>query len=108
MTHLSNPKTIATLFEEKPHQWGLRGDPHLWNEMREHFAHTPIPETADELIRLIEAAFELATEHSISEKTNFYIERFSHGGMSSGMISLEFWQDRVIPMMCERFENYKG
>jgi hypothetical protein len=103
---LNNPKSIATFFEEKTYQWGLRGDPHLWNEMSEHFAHIPIPDSADELVHLIEAAFELSTGHSILEEANFYVERFSHGGMSSGVVSPEFWRDKVIPVMCERFEIY--
>jgi hypothetical protein len=102
---LTDPKTIAAFFEERPYQWGLRGDPHLWDEMSEHFANTPIPDTVDELVRLIEAAFESLTEHPISEETNFYIERFSHGGMSSGVVSPEFWRNKAIPMMRERFES---
>ncbi len=94
--------TIASLFEKKPHQWGLRGDPYLWREMREYFARTPIPATADELTALIEAAFESLTGHSITETGNFFIERFSHGGMSSGLIEPQFWKDQVIPILRER------
>ena len=102
---LTNPKTIASFFEERPYQWGLRGDPHLWDEMSEHFAHTPIPKTVDELFHLIETAFELLTGHSFSESDNFFIERFNHGGMSGGVVSPEFWRNKVIPMMRERFEK---
>jgi hypothetical protein len=105
MPRLTKTETIAMFFEKSPYQWGLRGDPHLWDEMSEHFAHTPIPESADELVRLIGSAFELLTGYLISEEANFYIERFSHGGMSSGMVSPEFWRDKVIPMMRERFEK---
>ena len=102
---LTNPKTIASFFDERPYQWGLRGDPHLWDEMSEHFAHTPIPKTVDELFHLIETAFELLTGHSFSESDNFFIERFNHGGMSGGVVSPEFWRNKVIPMMRERFEK---
>jgi len=105
---LNNPKSIAAFFEERPYQWGLRGDPHLWNEMSEHFARNPIPVSADELIHLIETAFELSTGHSISKEVNFYVARFSHGGMSSGMVSPEFWRNKVIPMVKERFVAIKG
>jgi hypothetical protein len=97
------PKTMAFLFEQEPYQWGLRGDPHLWREIREHFADTPVPETLDELVSLIETTFETLTGHPISEKEHFYIERFNHGGMSGGYISPEFWRDKVIPMMRQRF-----
>ena len=26
--------TVSELFNEEPRQWGLRGDPFLWDEMR--------------------------------------------------------------------------
>lgn len=64
-----------------------------------------MPETADELVALIEATFESLTGHTISESEIFFIERFSHGGMSSGYVSPEFWMDKIIPMMRERFDT---
>ena len=98
-------KTITFLFEKAPHQWGLRGDPHLWNEMKAHFAQTPIPATEEELIVLIQNVFLELTNHPMSEKENFYIERFNHGGMSGGYVSPEFWRNKVIPLMREQFNG---
>jgi len=98
-------KTIISLFEQSPHTWNLRGDPHLWREMREHFAETPFPETVDELTRLIETAFETLTEHSVTETEPFFIKRFSHGGISSGYVSPDFWRNKVIPLICEQFQR---
>jgi len=98
-------KTIASLFEEEPAQWGLRGDPHLWREMREYFKHTPLPASADILVVQIGSAFLALTEHSISEKQHFHIERFGRGGMSGGYISPEFWREKVIPLLQERFDK---
>ena len=100
---MTNPKTVATLFEEEPMRWGLRGDPHLWNEMREHFEEKPLPESVDELIKLIETLFEALTGHPISERDSFVVERISDGGMSRGMISPEFWRDKVLPMLRVRY-----
>lgn len=103
---MANPKTVAYFFEREPHQWGVRGDPHLWNEMREHFAEIPIPSTADELIALIETVFEQLTGHPITEQEKYlHIERLNHGGMSGGMVSLEFWRDKFIPLFRERFDS---
>jgi hypothetical protein len=31
-----------------------------------------------------------------------YREQYAHGGMSSGMISLDTWRQRFIPMLAER------
>jgi hypothetical protein len=63
-------KTIASFFEKEPYQWGVRSDPHLWKEMEERFAQTPIPETAHKLARLVVAAFESLAERSINEAIN--------------------------------------
>lgn len=94
---------LTSLFEKEPSTWGLRGDPFLWSEMRVHFDKTPLPASTRELARLIEEAFATLTGHSIHETDSFFIERFSHGGMSSGHISPKFWRDNVIPLLCERF-----
>jgi len=102
---MTKPQTIASLFEKKPARWGLRGDPYLWEEMKSHFENTPLPATTDELVSLIQTAFASLTAHSVSESENFFIERLSHGGMSSGHISPEFWRDKVIPEIGSRFDK---
>jgi len=71
--------------------------------MKAQFAQTLIPDTADELIALIQSAFEKLTNHSMSEKENFFVERLNHGGMSGGYVSPAFWRNKVIPMMREQF-----
>jgi len=65
--------TIADLFEPEPHRWGLRGDPHIWLEMRTHFEHTPIPDSVEALVSIIESAFQSLTEHSLSSAESFFI-----------------------------------
>ena len=100
------PRTVASLFEQEPARWGLRGDPYLWKEMREHFKQTLIPATANDLVDLIEAAFKSLTGHSVSESEAFFVERLSHGGMSSGVVSPEFWRVKVIPLMRIRFGEW--
>jgi len=100
---MADSKTIASLFIEAPKQWSLRGDPHLWNEMRDHFADTPFPATADKLTTLLESAFETLTQHSITTEENIYIERLNHGGMSGGHLSPKFWRNTVIPFLREKF-----
>jgi hypothetical protein len=37
-----------------------------------------------------------------------YREQFAHGGMSSGMISLETWRDQLIPLLAERAELHRA
>jgi molybdenum cofactor cytidylyltransferase len=98
-------KTVASLFENTPPRWGLRGDPYLWREMRAHFEQTPLPASSDQLSALIEAAFESLTGHLISELDGFFIERFSHGGMSSGYVSPNFWREQVVSLLGVRFSK---
>jgi hypothetical protein len=98
-------KNVADLFEEEPVQWGLRGDPYLWREMREHFSAIPIPGSITDLEKEIEKAFLLIAGKHISSSEHFFVDRFAHGGMSSGYISPEFWRDRAMPLIKKRFEG---
>jgi hypothetical protein len=94
-----------TLFEPEPTQWGLRGDPYLWQEMKIHFADKPMPPSVDDLVSYLELAFETITEKPITTESPFRVERFSHGGMSSGGISPQFWRDTLIPMLVGRYNE---
>lgn len=96
---------IGDLFEPKPSRWGLRGDPYLWHELRIHFANHPMPQSSVSLEQEFEKAFFQLTDHTLSEEGSFYIERFSHGGMSSGHISLGFWLNRALPLLKTRLES---
>ena len=29
---------VSAIFEEKPKQWGFRGDPYLWEELKKEFS----------------------------------------------------------------------
>ena len=93
---------ISKIFEEEPEQWGLRGDPYLWRELKDRLASIEMPETPDQLKSIIEKEYEEATGHPIDHKGHFKVERFMHGGMSSGGISPEFWSSSAIPMLVKR------
>lgn len=96
--------TMADLFDPEPHTWGLRGDPYLWRALREHLSGTGIPASADEVVDLLHAAFgELVGLDLVSDPApSVFLERYAHGGMSSGMISLDTWRQRLMPMLAER------
>jgi hypothetical protein len=98
-------RTIAALFEEEPVQWGLRGDPHLWREMRERFGSVPAPGSVEELIALVEQEFEALTGHRMSENEHFYVARYNHGEMLGGGISPEFWRERALPLLRARYND---
>jgi hypothetical protein len=100
---MSLKKHIGDLFEEEPKQWGLRGDPFLWRELRAHFVDTPIPSSAEIFEQELERAFVLLSGHPLSSSAHFRVERFAHGGMSSGGISPEFWRESALPILKNRY-----
>jgi hypothetical protein len=95
---------MPALFDPEPQTWGLRGDPHLWRALRAHLAGRDIPASAGEVADLLHEAFrELAgTDLASDPATSVYCEQYAHGGMSSGMISLDTWRQRLMPMLIER------
>ena len=95
---------VSALFDPEPQTWGLRGDPYLWRALRARLAGQGIPASPSELASLLHQAFrELAgTDLASDPATSVYLEQYARGGMSSGMISLEAWRQRLMPMLVER------
>lgn len=99
---VSDP-TIGALFADEPGFWGLRGDPYLWQEMRERLSLVALPASEADLVSSIEREFASITGHTLKDKNDFYVERFYHGGMSGGYISGEFWVAVALPMLVQRY-----
>lgn len=99
---MGRPSTLAILFRDEPQRWGLRGDPYLWREMRQHFEGVECPATTEGLASLIAEAFEELTGLPISHAAHFYVEKYSHGGMSSGYVEPRFWRETAVPLLQSR------
>lgn len=99
---MSKPSAVAELFQDEPQRWGLRGDPYLWREMRLHFEGIACPVTPDDLASLVEEAFEKLTGLPLSHADHIYVERYSHGGMSSGYVNPKFWRETAVPLLQAR------
>jgi hypothetical protein len=93
----------SSLFDAKPDQWGLRGDPYLWEEMKHAIGGLHLIESEVQLISLVERTFEQLTGVSVSTSGDILIERYKHGGMSSGYVSTEFWRNIAIPLLRVRY-----
>jgi hypothetical protein len=95
---------MAVLFHPEPNTWGLRGDPYLWRAMRKSLGDQPMPGSADEVARLLHAAFEELTGADLASDPadHVYREEYAHGGMSSGMISLDTWRQELMPALVQR------
>jgi hypothetical protein len=71
--------------------------------LRRVFRPVPLPESANTLKAMLEAAFFALTAHPISSRDMFYVARYAHGGMSSGHIDPGFWGRIVFPLLLSRF-----
>ncbi|MER7515554.1 hypothetical protein [Streptomyces sp. NPDC126499] len=95
--------TMAALFEPEPDRWGLRGDPWVWRALRDRLSATDVPPSADTAAALLRAAFaELVGVDLDTDESSVHRERFAHGGMSSGMVHLDTWRERLMPLLVER------
>ena len=96
---------LSDLFSIEPQTWGLRGDPYLWATMKEYFCSTPLPATSAELDAAVSAAFKLLTGKPITTKDYFLVEKYAHGGMSSGYIAPDWWRDEVMPLLGQALDD---
>ena len=100
--------TMDRLFAPKPLDWGLRGDPFLWDAMREMLADEPLAPRTVLVEGKLRQAFrdlvgvDLPKVAQPDAPEHVYVERFAHGGMSSGHISLPWWRETGFPMLTER------
>ncbi|MFF8647322.1 hypothetical protein ACF06D_03585 [Streptomyces griseoluteus] len=101
---------MAALFEPAPEQWGLRGDPYLWQALRDHLAATDVPKSSDAVVTLLHRAFnELAgVDLASASDESIYLEQYAHGGMSSGHICLPVWRHQLMPLLTKRARELPG
>ena len=102
---MSKYKFFGEMFIEEPHSWGLRGDPYLWRAMRSYLSETPMPTSEKDIESVINQAFAALTGELIIKNETYRVEKFAHGGMSSGGIDCQFWLDKAIPMIKKRFAD---
>ncbi|MBO4847930.1 MAG: hypothetical protein J5586_02130 [Clostridia bacterium] len=94
---------LSVIFEERPKQWGFRGDPYFWAHLKKLAEDMDII-TPDELEAWIRKEY-----HSVSGKpmTDEYgdfavVDEFAHGGMSSGGVDNLWWIEKGIPLLKSR------
>jgi hypothetical protein len=57
-------------------------------------------------VSIVEAAYRHLTGQSIDSGDRFSVERYAHGGISSGYVSPNFWKHRAIPLLIARGFNH--
>ncbi len=101
ITVLDRAKMAEVLFVT-PHGWGLRGDPYLWDALREQFVQSEVW-TLEAFWALLWSVFEKYAGGPPEAGKLFFVEDFAFGGMSSGMLSSDFWLEQAFPLLKERF-----
>lgn len=98
------PRTLADAFDHDPHQWGLRGDVHVWSAMRERLAGVPVPEGAHAVRSAYVEAFNAVVGVDLYSSPEETVRRpeLDHGGMSGGMVDLRWWRATGIPLLLDR------
>lgn len=95
------------IFEDQPFHWGLRGDYHLWNELKERYADSILkPYTQEEFGNFLTDSFQFLTGESVQRGKIIIVERYNHGGMAGGKVCSDFWLDTGFPLLLSRFSLF--
>jgi len=100
-------KAITENLFEEPYQYGLRGDPYLWIDLKVKFENIKL-NSVQEFESFILNNFEKNTGGLPIRGKNYYVKHFSFGGMSSGSVSSDFWLDKGIPLLLKRYNKLKN
>lgn len=104
---MSEEKNLLGIFRDEPAQWGLRGDPYLWNEMKDVLGAHPCPGTEEQFTMLFEQTYTQLTGTPFANQDPVFVKRYSHGGMSGGYVSPQFWVEKALPLLLARYRELK-
>ena len=99
---------VDEIFEIEPEQWGLRGDPFLWEGLKKSLAELVTKSTTTEEFKtLLNRSFlELLNGKGVlTSATTVYIESYPQYGMSGGSVSLTWWDKTGLPLLIERYKQ---
>ncbi len=105
--NMQEHKKSAQLFQDTPAQWRLRGDPYLWRDMLDTLGDYAYPPTEEQFTILLEQTYAQLTGAAHTDQNPMFVERYSHGGMSSGYVSPQFWAEKAFPLLRERYRKSK-
>ena len=96
------PSFLKHLFQPINSQWGLRGDPYLWEELEQVFAQLQLPKNAADIDALLETLYHNLVGEAVATGRQPIVQRYKHGGMSSGHIGADFWLETGFPSLKRR------
>ena len=93
---------VSVVFKERPLQWGMRGDPFLWDDLSKYFDTRYMPYTESQFKREFYSKFFDNCGKELGTEMMTFVPKYARGGMSSGMVSHVFWQDTALPLLIKR------
>lgn len=76
----------------------------MWEDLKEAFIAIPLPCSKKKFLTLFYKYYKKITKHDFGDEESFFMDKYSHGGMSSGMISARFWREKAIYIIVNRLE----
>jgi len=92
------------IFNKKPSQWGLRGDPFLWKDLETAFLSTNEIQSEAAFGIWFSKTFEHLTGEKLEANKGVYMEKYAKGGISSGYVSCNFWINQGFPLLKPRLK----
>ena len=94
---------LSKIFEERPKQWGFRGDPYFCDHLKERAENMDII-SPEELEQWIKNEYLSLSGKALTDKYGDFavIQQFAHGGMSSGGVDNLWWMEEAIPLLKSR------
>lgn len=98
---------VSSIFSPEPDQWGLRGDPFLWEHLEKEYQTVTLPYSPKAFREDVFRVFSELTGEFPALGKHFYVKQFAknHVGMSTGWLSGDFWLCTAIPLLTKRLEQ---
>lgn len=98
-------KYVSEIFEKRPDQWFLRGEPFLWDDLEKLYSQFNLPMSIDHFEDILNEFLTGLLKEAEYKNGIIFVERYAQGGMSSGCVSLIEWELKRRPQLIERLEK---
>lgn len=95
----------SNYFDPLSSNWGLRGDPGLWMDMKLKFKDASIPPDSIELDIILYAMFKDLVGNPPQRGKDYYVVKYDKGGMSTGKVCSDWWLDNGFLLIVGRFNQ---
>lgn len=103
--NMENKRFVSEIFNRKPLQWGLRGDPYLWDDLQKIFNTVEVPHKEETFLQELLSYIQLLIGGTLNQDSIIIVEHYNKGGMSGGSISGDFWFGKAIPLLIKRLQE---